>query len=145
MPHKYLGSCAIWVFLHMLWWHVLISLIYIKLSNFPNTICWRDCLCPLYIPAYLVLDETEDRCVWVYFLLSFCFIDEVSVSVNTIMFWDPVIFSICEFWKGYASSFFLFSQNCWQSRSLWLQWNLGIICSVWWKVSGVLERDCIKS
>ena len=41
--------------LYMVWRNILISLLYMYLSIFPSTTCWKDCS-PLYMLAYFVID-----------------------------------------------------------------------------------------
>ena len=49
----------------MVWVYVLISLVYMWLSNFPNTTCWRDCLF-LIVYSCLFCWRLIDRCVGLF-------------------------------------------------------------------------------
>ena len=45
--HMFNSLSHLSLFLHMIRGCVLTSLIYMRLSDFPNTTCWRDCLFPI--------------------------------------------------------------------------------------------------
>ena len=58
------------LFLCMLWGTVLTSLIYMQLSNFPYTTCWRDCIFSIIYSHLLCWRLTVLRCVGLFLALS---------------------------------------------------------------------------
>ena len=60
------------VLLYMMWRCVLISLIYMQLSNFPSTTCWRDCLFPVLFSCFLCQIFIDLRCVGLFLDSLFC-------------------------------------------------------------------------
>ena len=102
------SSVILGVFLCMVWRSVLISLIYMRLSSFPNTTCWWDCL--VYIVYSCLLCWKLIIVVWVCFwVLCSSPLINMSVFVPVPSCFDHCGFVVlCEFWEGYASSFVLF-------------------------------------
>ena len=47
------------LFLCMVWGSVLSSLIYMQLSRFPNTTCWRDCLFSIVYHIFFIDSSTD--------------------------------------------------------------------------------------
>ena len=71
----YLGlETILSLFLYM-WGCVLISFIYMLLSSFPTTICWRDCLFFTIYSFLLCHRLIERRCVHLFLGSLFCSID----------------------------------------------------------------------
>ena len=72
-------------------WHevcVLTSLIYMWLSNFPNTTCWRDCLFPIVYSCLLCWRVIIHRCVGLFLGSLLCSIDPyVCFCASTKLFW----------------------------------------------------------
>ena len=54
------------LFLCMVWGYVLTSLICIRLSNFKNTTCLRDCLFPAVYSCLLCRRLIDDKCVGLF-------------------------------------------------------------------------------
>ena len=76
------------LFLCMVWGCVLTSLIYMQLSNFPSTTCWRDCLFPILYSCLLCRRLIDCRCVCLFLGSLFCSIDPcVCFCTNTTLFW----------------------------------------------------------
>ena len=73
--------CVVWV-------GVFSSLIYMQLSNFLHTTCWRDCLC-LFLYSCLLCQRLIDyRCVDLFLGFLFCSIDlHVWFCTSTTLFW----------------------------------------------------------
>ena len=72
------------LFLCMVRGHVLTSLIYMQLSNFPNTTCWRDCLFSIVYSCLLRWRLIHHRCVGFFLRSLFCSIDPyVCFCANT--------------------------------------------------------------
>ena len=94
----------------MVWGSILTSLIYMWLSCFPNMTCWRD---SLFSIVYSHFD------VWVYFRTLY----SIPLSHMSGFVPIPCLFDYCSFvvlsevWKVYASSFVLFSQDCFGNSS----------------------------
>ena len=74
-------------FLCRVWRCILTSLIYMQLSHFPSTICWRDCL-PILYSCLICQRLIEYRCV-VYFwaIPSILLIHIICFCANTTLFW----------------------------------------------------------
>ena len=66
-------SAILSLFLHVVWSCVPILLIYVWLSNFPNTTCWRDYIFPIVYSCHLCQRLSID--MWVYFWALFYSID----------------------------------------------------------------------
>ena len=118
------------LFLCMVWRSVLISLIYMKLSSFPNTICWWDCLIYIVYSCLLCLKVTI--VVWVYFwvLCSFPLISMFVFVPIPSCFNHCGFVVLCEFWEGYAFVLCSFSLGLlWQfwifygSILMWFLWK----------------------
>ena len=84
-----------------------------RVTNFPNTTCWRDCFFPLYIiVSFVKLQLTID--VWVYFW-ALCSVLLIHMSIFLPI---PCCFDYCSFiilsevWEHYASYFVIFPQDC---------------------------------
>ena len=82
---------------------VLTSLIYMQLSNFPSTTCWRDCLFPILYSCLLGQGLID------------CSVPLIQMYVFVPR---PHTFDYCNFvvlpkdWEGYAFCFVLFLQDC---------------------------------
>ena len=70
---SFMVSCLIFkslshlnLFLCMMCWCVLVSLIYMQLSSFPNISCWRDSLFPIWYSCLLCWRSIEHRCLGLY-------------------------------------------------------------------------------
>ena len=59
----------------MLWGSVLTSLVYMQLSSFPSSACWRDCLFPIGYSCLLCWRLIDGRCVGLFLDSLFCSID----------------------------------------------------------------------
>ena len=59
--------------LYMVWESVLTSLIYMRLSSFPNTACWRDCLFSIVYSFLLCCRLIDHRCCGITSRLSILF------------------------------------------------------------------------
>ena len=55
-----------WVYF-CLWGYVLTSLIYMQLSNFPNTTCWRDWFFSIVFSCVFIVGDELTIGMWVYF------------------------------------------------------------------------------
>ena len=76
------------LFLCMVWGSVLISLIYIQLSSFLNTTCWRDCLFSIVYSCLFCQRLIDHRCMGLFLGSLFCSIDPyVHFCANTTLFW----------------------------------------------------------
>ena len=76
------------LFLCMLWGSVLTSLIYMQLSSFPNTTCWRDCLFSIVYSCLLCWRVIDCKCVGLFLGSLFCSIDPYACFCpNTTLFW----------------------------------------------------------
>ena len=90
-----------------------VSLIYMQLSSFPNTTCWRDCLFSI-VYSCLLCQSLLTIGVWVYFW-TLCCVPLIHMSVFVPVPWcfDYRSFVVLsKVWGGYASGFVLFSQDC---------------------------------
>ena len=119
------------LFLCIVWGSVLTSLIYMRLSSFLNTTCWRDCLFSI-VYSCLICWRLLTVGVWVYFW-ALCSVSLIHISIFVPI---PHCFDYCTFvalsevWEGYASSFVLFPQDCFgNSGFLSLHISFRIICS----------------
>ena len=108
----------------MLYGCVLTSLIYMQLSNFPSTTCWRDCLFPIWYSCLLCWRLIDHRCVSG---LSLCSNDPyVCFCTNTTLFWLLQLGSfvvLSEVWESFPSSFFFPPPG-----SLWQFWVFMVPC-----------------
>ena len=78
-------SAILSLFLYVVWGCVLTSLIYMRLSNFSNTTCWRDYLFPSVYCCLLYRRVIDCRCVG---LCVFSSIDlYVCFCASTMLFW----------------------------------------------------------
>ena len=134
---------------------VLISLVCMQLSDFPNTECWKDCLFfrGVFLPALLkrlflrgvflppllkrlsflrgVFLPPLLKTNWLQVCgLSFRALVCVSVLVPVPRWFDSCSFVVVsEVWEGYASCFALFPQECLgNSGSFMSHINFRIIC-----------------
>ena len=131
----------------MMWGHVPISLIYMWLSSFPNTTCWRDCLFPIVFSCLLCQRLIDHIGVWVYFWALY------SVLLIYMSFFVPVscCFDYCSFvyclksGEGYTSCFVLFPQDLAILGLLWFHANYRIIYSSSVKYVRGIGRNWIKS
>ena len=70
------------------WGCVLTSLVYVWLSSFSNTTCWRDCLFPIIHPCLLCWRLIDCRCMDLFLGSLFCPIDPyVCFCASTSLFW----------------------------------------------------------
>ena len=79
------------------WGSVLTSLIYMQLSSFPNTTCWRDCffLHCIHLPPSVKINWQLG--VWVYFWVLYSIhlsMTYMSIYAITIPFWQLELCSI---------------------------------------------------
>ena len=75
-------------FVCIVWGSVVTSLIYMQLSNFPNTTCWRDCLFSIVYSCLLCRRLIDYRCVSLFLGSLFCSIDPyVCFCASTTLFW----------------------------------------------------------
>ena len=80
-------SSILSLFLCMVWESVLTSSIYMWLSSFPNTTCWRDCLFSTVYSCFLFWRLIDRRCVCLFLGSLFCSIDPyVCFCANTTLF-----------------------------------------------------------
>ena len=93
----------------VMWGFVLISLICMPLSKFPNTTCWRDCIFSIVYSCFLC-QRLIKLGLWVYFwVLRPILLIHMSVFVPV-----PCCFDYCsslvlsDIWEAYASCFVLF-------------------------------------
>ena len=78
-------SAILSLFLYVVWGCVLTSLIYMRLSNFSNTTCWRDCLFSSVYSCLLCRRFIDCRCVGLFVFSS---IDlYVCFCASTMLFW----------------------------------------------------------
>ena len=74
-------------FMFMMWGYILTSLIYMQLSNFPNTTC-RDCLFSIVYSCLFHWRLIDHRCLGLFLGSLVCSIDlNVCFSDNTTLFW----------------------------------------------------------
>ena len=72
----------------MVWGCVLTSLIYMWLSSFSNTTCWRDCLFSIVYSCLLCRRLIDRRCMGLFLGSLFYSIDPyVCFCANTMLFW----------------------------------------------------------
>ena len=72
----------------MVWGCVLTSLVYMWLSSFSNTTCWRDCLFLIIYPCLLCWRLIDCRCMDLFLGSLFCPIDPyVCFRASTSLFW----------------------------------------------------------
>ena len=95
------------LFLCMVWGCVLASLIYMWLSNFPNTTFWRDYLFSIVYSCLLCQRLIDLRCMGLFLGSLFCSIDPyVCFYANTMLFWLLKLCSIV--WSGRVMPLALF-------------------------------------
>ena len=76
------------LFLWMVWGCVLVSLIYIQLSSFPSTTCWRDCLFPILYSCLICWGLINHRWLGLFLGSLFCFIcPYVCFCTSTTLSW----------------------------------------------------------
>ena len=84
-----------------------IPLIYIRLSSFPNTTCWREYLFSIVYSCLLCWRIIDHRCMGLF--LYFVPLVYMSVFVPVSCRFDYCSFVLLsEVWKGYTSSFVFF-------------------------------------
>ena len=54
------------LFLCMVWGCVPVPLIYMRLSSFPSTICWKDCFFPMLYSCFLCRRLIDCRCLGLF-------------------------------------------------------------------------------
>ena len=88
-PVVYLSLTAIWsLFLCMVWGCVPVSLIYMWLSSFPSTTCWKDCLFPILYSCLLCQRLIDHECLGLFLGSLFCSIGlSVCFGTSTTLFW----------------------------------------------------------
>ena len=57
------------LFLCMVWRCVLVLLLYMQLSSFPSTNCWKDCLIPILYSCFLCQRLVNHRCSGFFWVL----------------------------------------------------------------------------
>ena len=125
------------LFLYIVWGSVLTSLIYMRLSSFSNTNCWRDCLFSILYSCFVCC-----RGVWVCFWVL-CSVPLIYMSVFVPI---PCCFDYCSFEYSLKSgtvippALFLFLKIALGIQGLlWFHINFRIICSTCMKnVMGIL-------
>ena len=91
---------------------IVTSLIYLQLSSFPNTNCWRDCLFAIVYSCLLCQRLVVHRCVGLFQGSLFCCIGlYVCFCANIMLIWLPELCSIVRSLGGFASSFVLLPQD----------------------------------
>ena len=75
-------------FLYMVWGCVKTSLIYMWLSSFPNTTCWRECIFPLYILTSSCQRLMDSRYMGLFLGSLFCSLDPCLFYASTTLFWS---------------------------------------------------------
>ena len=116
----YLSFSHLSLFLYVVWGCVLTSLIYMRLSNFSNTTCWRDCLFSSVYCCLLCRRFIDCRCVGLFVFSS---IDlYVCFCASTMLFWYYSFVVKSKVWETYASSFVLFPQDCF--GNLGFKWTI---------------------
>ena len=78
-----MGNPILSLFLCMVWRCVLVSLIYMQLSSFPSTTCWRDCLFPILYSCLLCWRLIDHRCLGLFLGCLFCHTDVCYVCFFT--------------------------------------------------------------
>ena len=113
------------LFLCMVWGCVLTSLIYMWPSNFPNTICWRDCLFSSVYFCLLYQRLIHCRCLGLFLDSYFVPLIRISAFVPIPCRFDYCIIVLqSEVWEGYTPSFVLFPQDCFvNSGSFMIQYK----------------------
>ena len=106
------------LFLCMVWGSVLTSLIYMWLSSFPNTTCWRDYLFSIVYSCLLCQRLIDLKYVGLFLGSVFCSLDPyVYFCANTMLFCLPLLCGnlwILGWWYLQLSSF--------SSGLLWKFW-----------------------
>ena len=131
----------------MVWGSVLTSLIYMWLSSFPNTTCWRDCLFSIVYFCLLCHRLIDLRCVGLFWGFLFCSIElYVCFCVNNKLFWicsfvvlsvEGLCLQLCSFSPRIALAIL---------GLLWFHINFRIICSSSVKkCHRYFDRDHVKS
>ena len=83
------------LFLCMVWECALTSLIYMWLSNLPDTTCWRDCLFPIVYFCLLCGRLIDHRCVGLFLDSVFCsIVPYFYFCANIMLFWLIYLWSI---------------------------------------------------
>ena len=99
----------------------LTSLIYMHLSSFCNTACWRDCLFSIVYSCLFCWRLIDHRCVGLFLGFLFCSIDLcICFCANTSHFDYCGFVVLSEVWEGYSSSIVLFSSG--------LLWQFLVFC-----------------
>ena len=112
----------------MVWGSVLTSLIYMQLSSFRNTTCWRDCLSSLYILASCVKDYLTVG-IWVCFQ-SLPSLPLSHICFCTMLFGYRSFVALPEAWEGVLPGLVIFlSISLAILGLLWLHINVKIMCS----------------
>ena len=76
------------LFLCMMWECVPVSLIYMQLSNFPGTTCWKDCFFPIPYPCLLCWRLINCRYLSLFWGSLFCSIGlYICFRNNTTLSW----------------------------------------------------------
>ena len=103
-------SAILSLFLCRVWRCVPVSLIWMKLSRFPSTNCWKDCLFPILCSCLLCQRLIDHRCVWVYLWVLYSVpLVCMSVLVPGSLCRDDYGFVILpEVWKVMPPAWFLF-------------------------------------
>ena len=97
----------------MVWGSARISLIYISLSSFPNTTCWRDYVFSIVFSCLLCWKLLTVG-VWVYSWAVY----SVPLIYMCVFVPMPCCLDYCSFivlsevWEGYAPRFVFFPQDC---------------------------------
>ena len=88
-------SClkTFWVSSCVVWGCVKTSLIYMWLSSFPNTACWRDCIIPLHSLTSSCQRLTDSRCTVYFWGLYSVPLTHVCFCANATLFWFLWLYS----------------------------------------------------
>ena len=127
---KYLSQFK-FIFVHGV--RCFITLIYMKLSNFPSTTWWKDCIFPILNSFLLCQGLLDHRCVGLFLGSLFCSIDQhVSLISHCFYYYGFTVLS--EVWENYASCFLFFFFFPLRTALtilslLWIHINFRIICS----------------
>ena len=105
---------------------VLTSLIYMWLSNFPNTTCWRDCLFPIVYSCLLCWRLIVPSCVSLFLGSLFCSIWSICLFLCQ---YHAVLITVAlqyclKFGRVIPPGFFLF-----------LKIALAILCLLWFHIN----------
>ena len=134
---------SFWIYFCVVWRCVLTWFACCWLSSFPSTTCWRDCLFSFVYSCFFKGTLTPHWGVWLHtWALHLIPLIVCPFCADITGFGYCSFAVLSEVWEGYAFSFVLFSQNCFDNSGSFMVLHKisRLFVLALWKMSWVLRQ-----